>query len=177
MTSPVTVWVRLDGTDGDPGVPPVDPVLVIRDRRAAVVFRSLPGQRHLLIAAIRQEIRGRVRHRLAWAAAPSSTEATASSTGAATTTTAAASSGAPGTAGTAAATIAIPVAAGTSEDPRAGLLDREDVVAGDLELDLHRERFAGFRLVQFLEVVMNHFEVIAQLSQFGLFAGGGEILR
>ena len=57
------------GADGSPEIPPVDPVLVIRDRRSAVTLRGIPGERHLLVSTVRQQIRGRVRHRLAWATA------------------------------------------------------------------------------------------------------------
>ena len=55
-----------------------------------------------------------------------------------------------------------------SEDPGAGLLDRQDVVAGDLELDLDGELFAGSDAVQHLEVVVDRFEMAAQLVQLGV---------
>ena len=50
------------GADGDPASLPVDPVLVIRDRRPAVVLWSLPGQRHRPICALRHQVCGRIRH-------------------------------------------------------------------------------------------------------------------
>ena len=53
----------------------------------------------------------------------------------------------------------------TAENPGAGLLDRQDIVAGDLELDLHGERFIGRGVVQHREPLMDHSEVIAQLYQ------------
>ena len=50
------------GADGDPGLPPVDPVLVIGDLRAAVARRSLPGQHDLAVPAYRRQVRRRIGH-------------------------------------------------------------------------------------------------------------------
>ena len=58
-----------------------------------------------------------------------------------------------------------PAAATGAEDPGPGLLDRQDIVAGDLELDLHGERFVGFRLVQVLEAMVDGKEVVVQQEQ------------
>ena len=44
---------------------------------------------------------------------------------------------------------------GTAEDPGSGLFDGEDVVAGDLELDLDGERLAGCRVIELLEMVVD----------------------
>ena len=49
------------GTDGDPFPRLVDPDLVIRDGRAAVARRSLPGQHDLAVAAHRRQIPGNLR--------------------------------------------------------------------------------------------------------------------
>ena len=57
------------GADGYPASLPVDAVLVIPDLRAAVALRRLPRQLHLPVSTLRQQIPGRGRHRLAWAAA------------------------------------------------------------------------------------------------------------
>ena len=69
------------------------------------------------------------------------------------------------------------------EDPGAGLLDCKDIVAGNLELYLHGELFAGFDTVQALELAMYHGEVRAQLFHlliaqeerpWGHVVGGGK---
>ncbi len=52
-----------------------------------------------------------------------------------------------------------------AEDPGAGLLDRQDIVPGDLELDLHGERFTGCRVVQTLEVVVDRLKMLSYLAQ------------
>ena len=57
------------------------------------------------------------------------------------------------------------VGGGVAEHPGARLLDRHDIVAGDLELDLHGERFIGLGLVQPLEVIVDGGEAPAQLRQ------------
>ena len=49
--------------------------------------------------------------------------------------------------------------------PEAGLLDRQDIFTGDLELDLHGERFSGCGVVQPLEVGMDHGKVVPPLIQ------------
>ena len=62
------------GADGDPGVPPVDPVFVIRDLRAAVARRSVPTQHDLAVPAHRRQVPGshrRGRSRCATAASSS----------------------------------------------------------------------------------------------------------
>ena len=46
------------GTDGDPGAPPVDPVLVIGDLRAAVTRRSVPTQHDLAVPDHRRQVPG-----------------------------------------------------------------------------------------------------------------------
>ena len=54
------------------------------------------------------------------------------------------------------------------EDPRSGLLDRQLVRRGDLELNLNREVVAILDSVEGLEVVMNGVEVAAQLTHLSL---------
>ena len=55
-----------------------------------------------------------------------------------------------------------------AEDPGPGLLDRQNIFAGDLELDLHGELLAGSDAIQLLELVMDRFEMTAQLTQLGV---------
>ena len=76
---------RMGGVGGAnryPAALPVDPVLVIGDRRAAVVLRRLPRQRHRPIRGLHCQVCGRARHRLARAvsATTTTTTTTASST-------------------------------------------------------------------------------------------------
>ena len=54
---------------------------------------------------------------------------------------------------------------GAGEDPRSGLLDRQGVVAGDLELDLHGELLALFDGVKLRELLVDRGEVPAELGQ------------
>ena len=49
---------------------------------------------------------------------------------------------------------------GGAEDPGTGLLDRQNIVAGDLELDLHGERFTGCGVVQLRELLVDHLEML-----------------
>ena len=50
------------------------------------------------------------------------------------------------------------------ENPRPGLLDRQDVAAGDLELDLYRKLLALFDGVQVREPLIDLGKVPAQLD-------------
>ena len=51
------------------------------------------------------------------------------------------------------------------ENPRPRLLDRQDIVACDLELDLHGEPFAVLDTVQLREPLMDRGKMPAQLSK------------
>ena len=57
---------------------------------------------------------------------------------------------------------------GNAKYPGAGLFDGQNIVAGDLELDLHCEGFVGSGVVQTLEMVMDILEMPAQLVNLSI---------